>query len=119
MDHNGHARREVLFGSQPELKGRGVLVVDAVLASGVTQDFLLRRLAESRPRSIGLAVLLGKRRVALEPDYFGFRTASNQMWVGYGLASANGMGRNLRQLSSAVNGMHAKSGKGRKKKARV
>lgn len=77
MDHNGHARREVLFGSQPELKGRGVLVVDAVLASGVTQDFLLRRLAESRPRSIGLAVLLGKRRVALEPDYFGFRTASN------------------------------------------
>jgi hypoxanthine phosphoribosyltransferase len=122
VEHGGHARREVFFGSGPELKGRDVLVVDAVLESGVTQDFLLRRLGESRPRSIRLAVLLDKparRRVALEPDYFGFRTASNQMWVGYGLAAANGTGRNLRQLSAAANGMHAKSGRGRKKKARI
>ena len=59
-DHNGHAQREVFFGSQPELKGRDVLVVDAVLDSGVTQDFLLRRLGESRPRSIRLGVLLDK-----------------------------------------------------------
>jgi hypothetical protein len=57
--------------------------------------------------------------VALEPDYFGFRTASNEMWVGYGLAAANGTGRNLRQLSSAANGMHARSGKSRKKKERA
>ncbi len=54
-------------------------------------------------------------RVALEPDYFGFRTASNEVWIGYGLAAANGMGRNLRQLSSGVNGAVGKSGKGRKK----
>ena len=122
VEDGGHARREVFFGSGPELQGRDVLVVDAVLESGVTQEFLLRRLGESKPRSIRLAVLLdkpAKRRVALEPDYFGFRTASNQMWVGYGLAAANGMGRNLRQLSPAANAMHAKSGKGRKKKARV
>jgi len=30
------------------LKGRDVLVVDAVLESGVTQEFLLRRLGESK-----------------------------------------------------------------------
>ena len=116
VDHDGHARREVLFGSQPELKGRDVLVVDAVLDSGVTQDFLLRRLGESQPRSIRLAVLLdkpGKRRVALEPDYFGFRTASNQVWVGYGLAAPNGMGRNHKQLSSGKNSPAPKSGKRR------
>ncbi len=120
VDHDGHARREVLFGSAPELKGRDVLVVDAVLESGVTQDFLLRRLGESRPRSIRLAVLLdkpAKRRVALEPDYFAFRTASNQVWVGYGLAASNGIGRNHRQLSSGTNSPSRKSGKGRKKKA--
>src|SRR5205807_4886827 len=118
VDQNGHARREVFFGWGPELKGRDVLVVDAVLESGVTQDFLLRRLGESKPRSIRLAVLLdkpAKRRVALEPDYFGFRTASNDMWVGYGLAAANGTGRNLRQLSPGTNGMHRKSGRQRKK----
>jgi len=122
VEERGHARREVFFGSGPELQGRDVLVVDAVLESGVTQEFLLRRLGESKPRSIRLAVLLDKparRRVALEPDYFGFRTASNEMWVGYGLAAPNGMGRNFRQLSPAANGMHGKSGRGRKKKARV
>jgi len=121
VQQGGHVRREVVFGSHPELKGRDVLVVDAVLESGVTQEFLLRRLGESRPRSIRLAVLLDKtarRRVALEPDYFGFRTASNQVWVGYGLAAPNGTGRNLRHLSSGTNSGHRKSGKRRKKEAR-
>jgi hypoxanthine phosphoribosyltransferase len=121
VHHEGHARREVLFGSHPELKGRDVLVVDAVLESGVTQDFLLRRLGESKPRSIRLAVLLdkpGKRRVALEPDYFGFRTASNYVWVGYGLAAPNGIGRNLRYLSSGTNHGYRKSGNRQKKEAK-
>jgi hypoxanthine-guanine phosphoribosyltransferase len=92
----------VAFGKAPDVKGRDVLVVDAVLDSGVTQEFLLRRLGESQPRSLRMAVLLDKpeqRRVALEPDYFGFRTASNGIWVGYGLAASNGMGRNQKALS--------------------
>jgi hypothetical protein len=29
---------------------------------------------------------------ALEPDDFGFRTASNRIWVGYGLAGPKGAG---------------------------
>jgi hypoxanthine phosphoribosyltransferase len=106
VDDSGRARREVLFGSVPDLKGRDVLLVDAILESGVTQEFLLRRLGESSPRSIRLAVLLDKpekRRVDLESDYFGFKTASKDVWVGYGLAAANGTGRNLRQLSNGAN----------------
>jgi hypoxanthine phosphoribosyltransferase len=102
VEQGGHARREVAFGGGPEVKGRDVLLVDAVLDSGVTQEFLLRRLGESQPRSLRLAVLLDKpeqRKVGLEPDYFGFRTASNGLWVGYGLAASNGMGRNERSLS--------------------
>ena len=97
-----------------------MLFRSAVLESGVTQEFLLRRLGESQPRSIRLAVLLdkpAKRRVALEPDYFGFRTASNQVWVGYGLAAPNGTGRNLSQLSSGAQETRRKSGKRRKKKS--
>ena len=93
VDEDGHSRREISFGSQPEVGGRDILLVDAVLDSGVGQDFLLRRLGESRPRSIRLAVLgdkPGRRPVDLEPDYFGFRTASNQVWAGHGLAAANG-----------------------------
>jgi hypoxanthine phosphoribosyltransferase len=105
----GQSRREVFFGQRAskdgeasgELKGRDVVLVDAVLDSGVTQDFLLRRMGESKPRSLRLVVLLDKtsgRRVALEPDYFGFRTASNKMWTGYGLATSNGTGRNSKNL---------------------
>jgi hypoxanthine phosphoribosyltransferase len=102
VEQGGHLRREVAFGRGPDVKGRDVLLVDAVLDSGVTQEFLLRRLGESQPRSLRLAVLLDKpeqRRVGLEPDYFGFRTASNGLWVGYGLAASNGMGRNEKGLS--------------------
>jgi len=102
VEQGGSERREVAFGKQPEVKGRDVLLVDAVLDSGVMQEFLLRRLGESQPRSLRLAVLLDKpeqRRVGLEPDYFGFRTASNGLWVGYGLAASNGMGRNEKSLS--------------------
>src|SRR5262249_56436537 len=119
--HGGRERREVYFGARPDLKGRDVLVLDAVLESGVTQDFLLRRLGESKPRSLRLAVLLdkpAKRRVALEPDYFGFRTASKDIWVGYGLAAPNGTDRNLKDLSSGASAASTRGrsrGRGKKK----
>jgi len=110
VDQGGRARREVFFTNReavaagkerPEFQGRDVLLVDAVIESGVTQDFLLRRIGESKPRSLRLAVLLDKpsrRHVDLEPDYFGFQTASKQLWSGYGLAAANGTGRNGKHL---------------------
>ena len=110
VDLDGRTRREIFFASRdamaaskehPEFKGRDVLLVDAIIESGITQDFLLRRIGESKPRSLRLAVLLDKpsrRHVDLEPDYFGFQTASNQVWTGYGLAAANGAGRNGKHL---------------------
>ncbi|MCI0624304.1 MAG: hypothetical protein L0387_22110 [Acidobacteria bacterium] len=95
--------REVFFSHPPNLSGRNVLVVDAVLHSGVTQDFLLKRLLESKPHSLRMAVLVDKpqnRKVDLKPDYFGFVGASNYM-VGYGLAGPRGQYRNLPCLAVA------------------
>jgi hypoxanthine phosphoribosyltransferase len=127
VEMDGRARREVFFGNRQTtggeghsaLKGRDVLLVDVVLDSGVTQEFLLRRIGESRPRSLRLAVLLdkaSKRHVALEPDYFGFQTASNLMWSGYGLAGSNGLGRNGKALvSGEKSGGRAKQAKKRKR----
>ena len=112
----GASRREVFFANRSAtnaakdhaaLKGRDVLFVDSVLDSGITQDFLLRRIGENKPRSLRFAVLLDKtsrRRVALEPDYFGFRIASNLLWSGYGLAAPNGTGRNGKNLVAGSNG---------------
>jgi len=124
VETDGRVQREVFFGNRQttgggegpsEFKGRDILLVDAVLDSGVTQEFLLRRIGENKPRSLRLAVLLdkaSKRRVALEPDYFGFQTASNLMWSGYGLAGSNGLGRNGKSL---VSGEKAGSGSKRAK----
>jgi len=93
----GHPRREIFFSAPPALRGRDVIVVDSVLNTGVTQDFLLRRLEESRPRSLRLAVLFDKpeaRRVDLQPAYTGFAAASKQ-WVGYGLSGKRGLYKHL------------------------
>jgi hypoxanthine phosphoribosyltransferase len=120
---------EVFFGDrntvnvskdQPELKGRDVLLVDAILDSGITQEFLLRRMGETHPRSLRLAVLLdkpSKRRVNLEPDYFGFRTASNEAWAGYGLSGSNGLGRGGKHLEAGTSSKGS-SGKRSAKKAK-
>jgi hypoxanthine phosphoribosyltransferase len=93
----GHDRREIFFSQPPQLKGRDVLLVDALLNTGITQDFLCRRLLEARPRSLRLAVLVDKhddRRVDVKPDYFGFSVASKYV-AGYGLAGSRGWYRNL------------------------
>jgi hypoxanthine phosphoribosyltransferase len=129
VDLAGKARREVFFANRaamnsdgkerPTWKGRDVLLVDAVIDSGITQDFLLRRIGEGKPRSLRLAVLLdktSKRRVALEPDYFGFRTASKVLWSGYGLARTDGTGGNGKQLAAGRTlNRRMKSKQGRKK----
>ncbi len=97
VQFGGHDRREIYFSRPPRLEERDVLVVDAVVQSGLTQDFLLKRLQESRPRSLRLAALFDKpaeRRVDLKPDYFCFAAASKYL-AGYGLAGSRGWYRNV------------------------
>jgi hypoxanthine phosphoribosyltransferase len=123
VEQGGNERREVFFAGRATvnaseraaLKDRDVLLVDAVLDSGITQEFLLRRIGDSKPRSLRLAVLLdktSKRRVNLEPDYFVFRTASKEAWAGYGLAGANGTGGSGKHL---VAGTSSNEGNGKRK----
>jgi hypoxanthine phosphoribosyltransferase len=100
----GHELREIFFSVPPSLRGRDVLVVDAVLNTGVTQDFLLKRLEEGLPRTLRLAVLFDKsraRKVNLQPEYSGFAAASKE-WVGYGLGGRDGAGRNLPYVTARV-----------------
>jgi hypothetical protein len=52
--------------------------------------------------------------VALEPDYFAFRTASNLVWSGYGMAASNGIGPNSKDL--VAGSPHGTAGRKRKKK---
>jgi hypoxanthine phosphoribosyltransferase len=104
VELSGFSRREISFTRPPVLKDRDILIVASMLHTGVTIDFLCKRLQESRPRSLRIAVLLDKpedRRVDLQPDYFGFLGASNR-FVGYGLAGSHEHFRNLPFVGAAV-----------------
>jgi len=119
VELSGFSRREVFFSRSPELQGRDILIVASMLHTGVTMDFLCKRLQESQPRSLRIAVLVDKpadRRVDIQPDYFGFQGASNTL-VGYGLAGQHEHFRNL-PFVGAVDGKSPAKG-GAKKKVRA
>jgi hypoxanthine phosphoribosyltransferase len=87
---------EIRFSPEPDVKGRHVLLVEILVQSGVTSEFLLRNLMGRGASSVKLAVLLDKqsaRRVSLQPDYFGF-LVEEAFVVGYGLGAPD-LGRNL------------------------
>lgn len=119
VELSGFSRREVFFSRSPELKGRDILIIASMLHTGVTLDFLCKRLQENEPRSLRIAALLDKpadRRVDLHADYFGFLGASNRL-VGYGLAGPHEQFRNLPFVGSVGGKIPAGNGGG--KSARV
>jgi hypoxanthine phosphoribosyltransferase len=69
------------------IEGRHVLVVEDIVDTGHTLDYLLRILAERRPASLKVCALLNKsarREVDIHIDYIGF-DIPNKFVVGYGL----------------------------------
>jgi hypoxanthine phosphoribosyltransferase len=92
---------ELFFSPEPDVQGRHVLLVEALVQSGLTSDFLLRNLMGRGAASVKLAALLDKqsaRRIALQPDYFGFLIDEGFV-VGYGLG-AHEIGRNLPYIAA-------------------
>ena len=87
---------EIFFSPEVDVTGQDVLLVEVLVESGLTSEFLLRNLMGRGASSVKLAVLLDKqsaRRVSLQPDYFGFLMNENFV-VGYGLGQQH-FGRNL------------------------
>lgn len=73
------------------ITGKDVLMVDDIIDSGITTDFMKKHLLSKRPRSLKTCVLLDKkerRKVAIEADYVGF-SIPNKYVVGYGLDYQN------------------------------
>jgi hypoxanthine phosphoribosyltransferase len=69
------------------LEDRHVLIVEDIVDSGLTLQYLLRNLGARNPASIEVCALLTKpdrRKVELEPRYVGFEIP-NRFVVGYGL----------------------------------
>ncbi len=86
----------ILKDLDQEIAGRDVLIVEDIIDSGLTLNYLLKSLKVRRPESLEVAALLvkeGIQRVPLDVRYTGF-TIGPEFVIGYGLDYA-GKYRNL------------------------
>ena len=87
--------KDVVTDDKPE----DIVIIEDVIDSGLTINFLLHRIKESSPSSVAVATLLFKKEVAqlnFEPDYVGFEIPPDYV-VGYGLDHNQKM-RNLKAI---------------------
>jgi len=70
-----------------DIAGKDVLIVEDIVDTGITLDFLVQKLKERAPRSIAVCVLLDKyerRKVPFHADFVGF-PIEDHFVLGYGL----------------------------------
>lgn len=98
-----HDVMEIFFSHEPDIRGQHILLVEGLVHSGVTSEFLMSDLRSRGAASVKLVTLLDRqaaRRVPLQPDYFGF-LVDETFLVGYGLGAVEQTDRNLPYLAAA------------------
>jgi len=88
---------EIVFSHELQIEGKNVLLVEGLIHSGVTTEFLMSDLRARGAKTVKVVTLLDRqsaRRVPLQPDYFGF-LVDDAFLSGYGLGSPEQTGRNL------------------------
>jgi hypoxanthine phosphoribosyltransferase len=88
-----------ILGLSSDLRGKNVLVVEDIVDTGISMDFLVSELSAHHPKCLAIATLLFKKeafRFNYRLDYVGFEIP-NKFVVGYGL-DYDGLGRNLPDL---------------------
>ena len=93
---------EIFFSHEPDIKGQHILIVEGLVHSGVTSEFLMSDLKARGAASVKLVTLLDRqsaRRVPLQPDYFGF-LVDDAFLIGYGLGATEQTNRNLPYLAA-------------------
>ena len=86
------------------VKDRNVLIVEDIVDTGITLDYLQKSLGARQPKTVTTAALLSKpdaHRVETKVEYLGF-TISNEFVVGYGL-DYQGYYRNLPYIAKVQN----------------
>ena len=93
---------EIFYSPEPVVAGEHVLMVETLIQSGVTSEFLMRNVLARGAATVRLVTLLDRqaaRRVMLQPDYFGF-LVDEPFVFGYGLGE-HSRGRNLPYLATS------------------
>jgi hypoxanthine phosphoribosyltransferase len=93
---------EIFFSHEPDIRGQHILLIEGLVHSGVTSEFLMNDLRARGAASVKLCTLLDRqsaRRVALQPDYFGF-LVDDVFLIGYGLGAVEQTNRNIPYLAA-------------------
>ncbi|HYX38734.1 MAG: hypoxanthine phosphoribosyltransferase [Pseudobdellovibrionaceae bacterium] len=97
MHSTGHVR--INYDLSVDIEGKHVLLVEDIIDTGNTIDYLLKTLEVRKPKSLKVACLLSKpeaHTIELVIDYTGFEI-SKEFVIGYGL-DLDGLYRNLPEL---------------------
>lgn len=103
QDNSSGEIMEIFFSHKPDIRGQHILLVEGLVHSGVTSEFLMNDLRARGAASVKLVTLLDRqsaRRVALQPDYFGF-LVDEAFLVGYGLGAVEQVNRNIPYLAAS------------------
>src|SRR5512142_993746 len=101
IQQGGGFATEIFFSPEVQVAGAHVLLVQALVETGVTSEFLMRNLQARGAATVKLAALLDRpaaRRVHLTPDYWGFEI-DDRFVFGYGLGTPV-LSRNLPYLAT-------------------
>ncbi len=97
----GGTATEIFFSPEVQVVGAHVLLVEVLVETGVTSEFLMRNVLARGAATVKLATLLDRpaaRRVHLTPDYWGFEIDDRYVF-GYGLGTPI-LSRNLPYLAT-------------------
>jgi hypoxanthine phosphoribosyltransferase len=92
-----------LMGLNESLKNKHVVIVEDIIDTGLTIDYIYKSILSHEPASLKIATLLLKEDIYngnLKIDYIGFRIP-NRFVIGYGL-DLDGLGRNLPEIYQAI-----------------
>lgn len=88
-----------LIGLQSNITSKHIVIIEDIVDTGATMDYVVQTLQKQHPASISIATLLFKPAAfkgTYSPTYIGF-TISNEFIVGYGM-DFDGYGRNLESI---------------------
>ena len=105
IGENSTGKINVRLDLEHSIQGKDVLVVEDIVDSGKTMEFLLDYLALKNPNSIKICTLLDKKERRevdnLKIDYIGF-SIPNHFVIGYGL-DLDEKYRNLKEINCFIN----------------
>lgn len=80
-----------------KIMGKNVLIIEDIVDTGRSMNYLVKHLKEKEPKDIKVCTLLSKpsrREVEVNIDYLGFEVP-NQFIIGYGFDDEEGLHRNV------------------------